>query len=140
MISILAINSWCDYVHRSMPTHNNLLTLAGLPAQVALLMFVNVRKFLVSLLILNRGAPSFSQALTYDSSPMNNDSSTMAYSSLISGSIVEVHCEATFSWLVQFVLWCRFDIYSKRNQSSPNENESPSRLFSVWSLSSSFLF
>ena len=68
MISTLAINSWCDYVHRSMPTHNNLLTLAGLPAQVALLTFVNVRKFLVSLLILNRGAPSFSQALTYDSS------------------------------------------------------------------------
>ena len=65
---------------------------------------------------------------------MNSGLSTMGYFSLISVSIVEVHCEAILPCLVQFILWCRFGIHSKQNRSSSSE------LFSVWSLSSYFLF
>ena len=62
-----------------MPAHNNLLISAGLLAQGALLTSINVRKFLVSLLILKQGCSfllSNSHIRFLSFSPMNSGTST----------------------------------------------------------------
>ena len=65
--------------NKSMQTHNNLLISARLAAQGALLTSVNVRKFLVSLLILKQGRSFLfldSHIRFLNFSPMNSSSST----------------------------------------------------------------